>query len=174
LLGLIIIFLPIYISHYKMFIKIKKFNDFLSVFVDFIFLNILLIIIDSYTFNHIGTTHWFLNIALPITSSVYLILNIFLAIRFLKINRLLKTSIILFLFNLITYIIFPFIKFKNPYIQNEVNDFNVFKSDLSNWQSEVLLERNINCIIFLTILGLAICFLISGLFVHFIRKKKTK
>ena len=157
-----------------MFIKVKKFNDFLSVFVDFIFLNILLIIIDAYSFKTIGIAHWYFNIALPITASIYLILNLFLAIRFLKINRLLKTSIILFLFNLITYIIFPLIKFKNPYVQKEIDGFNVLKADFSNWQSGIPLERNINCIIFLTILGLSICFLISGLFVHFTRKKKTK
>ena len=42
LLGLIIIFIPIYISKYKAFEKIRKYNDFASMFIDFIVLNILL------------------------------------------------------------------------------------------------------------------------------------
>ena len=41
LLGLTIIFAPIYIAKYEVFSKIKKYNDFISVAVDFLMLNIL-------------------------------------------------------------------------------------------------------------------------------------
>ena len=41
LLGLIIIFAPIFTTKYEVFSKIKKYNDFISVSVDFLMLNIL-------------------------------------------------------------------------------------------------------------------------------------
>ena len=49
LLGLVIIFAPIYISKYKVFSKINKFNDFVSIAIDFVLLNVLLIIINRFT-----------------------------------------------------------------------------------------------------------------------------
>ena len=49
LLGLIIIFVPIYISKYNIFNKLRKFNDFVSLGVDFIVLNILLLVVYNFT-----------------------------------------------------------------------------------------------------------------------------
>lgn len=173
LLGLLIIFTPIYISKYKCFTKIKQYNDFVSFGIYFIALNLLLIVIDLYAINNnYSDTHWYLNTALPIVLVSYAILNLFLCVRFLKINKLLKTSIILLFVNIFVYIIPLFLKINNVAIQKEINDLNIFKADFTNWQVAITLEQNIHCIIFLTILLLSIIFFITGLITH-IKKNKV-
>ena len=164
LLGLTIIFMPIYISKYKLFEKIKKYNDFVSIAIDFILLNILLIVINICVSNYF----WYFKVALPITAIIYLVLNILLSIRFLKVNKLIKTSIILFIINVI-YIIPSFIKVKNISLQKELNELNIFKSNLNVWSGNII-KNNIHLIVFLTILACAIIFLIFGL----IATKKNK
>ena len=175
LFGLIIIFTPIYISKLKPFQKIKKFADFISVGIDFIALNILLIVIDIFTVtNGHANNHWFLKIALPITLISYCFLNILLCVRFLKTNKLIKTSIILFFIDSL-YLIPPFLKFKNPELQKELaHDTNIFKADFSRWIPDSTLDNNIHLIIALTLIGLAILFFISGLLLHSKRKKITQ
>ena len=174
LFGLVIIFMPIYISKYQIFSKIRNYNDFASIAIDFVVLNILLIVIDFYcVLGNYSHSHWYLNIAFPIVFVVYLILNLFLSVRFLKINKLLKTSIILFFINVL-YLIVPFIKVNNQYVQEELASLNVLKADFRNWQIEIPLQRNVHCIIFLTIAFLAFCFLISGVILSLIRKKEIK
>jgi len=174
LLVYVVIFMPIYISKYKVFAKINKFNDFVSIAIDFILLNILLIVIYRFTISN-GYTHnnWYLKIALPIVLIVYLLLNILLSTRFLKINRLLKTSIILFLIDIL-YFIIPFIKVDNINVQKELNQTNIFQADFGNWKSKISLENNIHCIIFLTILTLSVMFCITGLISHVKRKNQNK
>ena len=174
LLVFVVIFTPIYISKYKVFAKINKVNDFVSIAIDFILLNVLLIIIYRFTISN-GYTYnnWYLKIALPIVLIVYLFLNILLSVRFLKINRLLKTSIILFLIDIL-YFIVPFIKVDNINVQNELNQTNIFQSNFGNWKSEISLENNIHCIIFLTILTLSVIFFITGLIHHVKRKNQNK
>lgn len=171
LLGVIIIFAPIYISKYKFFSKINKFNDFVSIAIDFVMLNILLLVIYSFTTsNGYSNNNWYFKIALPIALIVYLYLNILLAIRFLKINRLLKTSIILFLIDII-YFIVPFIKVDNINMQKEINQINIFQANFGNWKSKISLENNIHCIIFLTIITLSIAFFIIGTIQHLKKEK---
>lgn len=174
LFGLIIIFIPIYISKFKIFEKVRKFNDFLSVGIDFVALNILLIVIDLFAVsNGYANNHWYLKIDLPITLGCYLFLNILLSVRFLKLNKLIKTSIILFLIDML-YLIPPFLKFKNVNLQKELShDMNIFKADFSQWIPDVTIDSNIHCIIALTLLGLAVLFLIFGLILHF-KRRKTK
>ncbi len=167
----VIVFTPIYISKYKVFSKIKKFNDFISLAIDFVVLNLLLFVIFSFTTaNGYSYNNWYLTIALPIVLAVYLFLNILLLVRFLKINRLLKTSIILFLINII-YFIIPFIKVNNANIQYEINQANIFNTNFSSWIPGISLENNIHCIIFLTIITLSIIFFITGIIRHLKRKK---
>ncbi len=172
LFGLIIIFMPIYISRYKIFEKVKKYTDFVSVGIDFVALNMLLIVIDIFSVtNKYANNHWFFKIAFPITLVSYLFLNILMAVRFLKINKLLKTSIILTLINSL-YLVPPCLKFKNPELQRNLShDMNIFKADFSRWIPEVTLDQNIHAIVALTLLGLAITFLIGGLLLYFKRKK---
>ena len=171
LLGVVIIFTPIYFSKYKVFAKIKKFADFISIGIDFVMLNLLLFVIYSFTIsNGYSNNNWYFKIALPVVLTVYLFLNILLAVRFLKINRLLKTSIILFLVSIL-YFIIPFIKVDNINIQKEINQINVFQANFGNWKSEISLENNIHCIIFLTIITLSIIFFITGIIRHLKRKK---
>ena len=173
LFGMIIIFTPIYISKYKVFSKVKKYNDFVSVAVDFAMLNVLLVTIYSYaTSQGYANSNWYLKLALPITLVCYLFLNILLAVRFLKVNKLIKTSIILFLIDSL-YFVVPLLKFKNPAVQKEINQINVFEADFSNWKPEITLENNIHCIIFLTLFVLVAVFLTIGIKCHFKRKNKS-
>ena len=166
LLGLVIIFVPIYIAKYDIFNKVKKYNDFVSIFIDFILLNVLLIVINNYTIVNGNSDYWYFSIALPIVLGVYLILNLLLSVRFLKVNKLLKTSIILFLINFFIYAIPPFIKVENPSFQKELDQTNVFKANLSNWQVDGCLENNVHLLIFLTILSLTIIFFVVGIILH--------
>ena len=174
LLGLVIIFTPIYISKYKVFAKIKKFADFISMGINFVMLNILLLVIYSFTIsNGYSNNNWYFKIALPIVLAIYLYTNILLAVRFLKINRYLKTSIILFLVDLI-YLIVPLLKVNNVKAQEEINQANIFKADFDNWNVEIPLENNIHCIMFLITTSLSIIFLITGIIRYLKRKNDTK
>ena len=173
LLGLVIIFIPIYIAKYEVFSKIKKYNDFISVAVDFLMLNILLIVINAYTLkNGYADGWWYFKIALPIVCGVYLALSIIMSVRFLKINRWLKASIVLTLSNAFLYIPPLFIKVRNTESQKEINDLNIFKADLSSWQAGATIEQNIHLIVCLTLLFLALVFLTIGLIRHYRRNKK--
>jgi len=170
LLGLVIIFVPIYISKFKIFAKIKKYNDFISVGIDFYILNMLLIVCDIYSIiNNYTMQHWYLKIALPIVFVIYVMLNILLSIRFLKTNKLIKTSVILFLINIFLFIPPMFIKVDNVNLQNELNDWNIFKANFKSWSTYI--DNNISLIICLSLLGLGILFLIVGLL---IQNKKLK
>ncbi len=167
LLGLTIIFIPIYIAKYEVFSKIKKYNDFISVAVDFLMLNVLLIVTNAYTVvNDYADGWWYFKIALPIVLCVYLALNIIMSVRFLKINRFLKTSIVLLLSNAFLYLPPLFIKVKNLEAQKEIDEINIFKADLSSWKADAALENNIHLIICLTLLLLALVFLAIGLIRH--------
>ncbi len=167
LLGLTIIFLPIIISKYKIFNKIKKFTDFVCVFVDFVLLNVLLIIIENYT----GLT-WYLSLALPIVLVVYLIINLLLCVRFLRLNKLIKTSILLTLITIFTYIPPTFIKVNNLALQKEIEDINILNANLSTWAGDII-GTNVHLIIFLTLILTAIIFLISGLIKN-LKNKRAK
>ncbi|MBQ9795542.1 MAG: helix-turn-helix transcriptional regulator [Clostridia bacterium] len=172
LFGMIVIFTPIYISKFNVFSKLKKFGDFISVGINFVALNILLIVIDLFSvLNGYTDNHWFLKIAFPITLAVYCFLNILLCVRFLKANKLIKTSIILFIIDLL-YLIPPFLKFKNPELQKELaHDTNIFKANFSSWKTDVTLDNNIHCIIALSLLVLSLIFFVCGLILHYHRKK---
>jgi transcriptional regulator with XRE-family HTH domain len=169
LLAFVIIFTPIYISKYKLFEKIRWQTDFVSVAICYVMLNILLIATDIYSVvNGYSKNHWYLSLGFPITLVCYLILSLMMCVRFLKINKLLKTSIILYLIDLL-HLCIPFIKIKNK----EISDCNIFKADLSNWKVDVTLEQNVHLIIFLSLLLIASIFLIFGLIKHFKTKKQV-
>ena len=174
LLGLTIMFTPIYIAKYDVFAKIRKYNDFISVAVDFVLLNVLLIVINDYTItNGYSNNWWYLKIALPIVLGVYLVLNLLLSVRFLKINKFLKTSIMLFLIDVFMYLPPLFIKVKNPAIQKEIDDINISKANFFSWEVDVTLENNIHLILFLTLLFLSAVFLVIGLIRYSKSKKQT-
>ena len=173
LLGLIIVFAPIYIARYKCFAKINKFNDFASVGMDFVLLNLLLVVIDRYTVaNGFAEGSWYLKLAFPIASAVYLILNLLLCVRFLKVNRFIKTSAILFAIDAILYLPPMFLRVNNPWAQGEIDDANILKADFSCWQADACLENNVNLIVFLSLLLISLSFLAVGLILHFRRDRK--
>ena len=173
--GLVIIFAPIYITKLKLFSKIKKYADFVSIGVDFIILNILLIVINIYsvTNNYTANNYWYFKIALPIVITIYIFLNLILCVRFIKMNRFLKTSLVLFLIDLFCYTPPLFLKSKNQAFKEMLNDANVFNSNLSSWKVNYI-DANIHCIICLTLLGLSLIFLITGLIRHIKRKNENK
>lgn len=172
LFGLVIIFMPIYISKYRVFEKIKKYNDFISLAIDFVVLNILFLTIYGYSkANGYVGFNWYFKIALPIALSVYLIVNALVSVRFLKLNRFLKTSLVLFLIDIL-YVVVSFIKVGNLEVQKEIEQANIFKADFSNWISEVSLENNIHAIIALTILLFSVVFFVVGL-LRYLKKRKN-
>jgi len=156
--ALITVFTPIYITKYNVFKTIRMYADYISVFISFVFLNILLIVINAYS-----NGSWYLKIALPICLAVLIVVNLLLCVRFLKVNKLIKTSIILFLTSLFVYIPPLFIKVKNTFIQKEIAQLNIFNANFSKWVVDANLETNIHCIIFITLLILSVLFLIFGL-----------
>ena len=176
LFGMILIFTPIYLSKYKVFENIKRYKDFVSIGIDYLVLNLLLIVIDFYSVgNNYTANHWYLNIALPITTIFYLILNILFCVKFLKTNKFLKTSIVLLLIDIFLYIPPMFIKLKDKNLQEElIDDVNILKSNLAVWKTEATQDNNIHCIIALTLVCLAVIFAIIGLILHLKRKKQNK
>ena len=174
LFALIIVFVPIYIAKYKVFSKIKKHADFISIGIDFVMLNILLVVIYSFTkLNGYTNYNWYLKIAFPIALIFYLFLNILLSVKFLKTNKLFKTSIILFLINFALLIPPMFIKVENKYLQEEIDDLNILRANLNHWIPDETLENNIALILFLTLSLSAITLLILGLQSHIKRKNKS-
>ena len=166
-LGLLMIFAPIYISKYNLFAKIKKYNDFVSIGIVFIMLNVLLIVINLFSIaNGYTNNFWYLSLALPIVAFVYFALNVLLCTRFLKTNKLIKTSSVLFFVNLFLFVPPLFVTVSNPNAQKEIDKMNILGADFSNWQSDANMQQNIFCIIFLTILILAIIFFVSGIIKH--------
>ena len=173
LFGIVIIFMPIYIAKYKVFGPIKKYGDFVALGIDFGMLNILLIVCDLYAVSHnYVAKHWYFTYGLPIAFVIYAILNVLLCIKFIKTNKLIKTSIVLTLINLFAYIPPLFLKFKNSTLQREfVDEMNIFKANLSNWTTGYI-DTNIHCIVALTLLGLSVLFLLGGLLLHLKYKKQ--
>ena len=175
LLGVVIVFAPIYITKYKVFAKIKKYNDFVSIGLDFVILNLLLVAINLFT-NSNNSTHnnWYIRIALPITLVVYVIINILICVKFLKVNKLLKTSIILFLINLFLYLPPMFIKVNNTFVQTDIiDDANIMKANFAVWQGDII-DNNIHAIICVTLTTLAIIFLVVGLMRYLKIKRQNK
>lgn len=172
LLALVIVFTPIYISKYDIFKKVRWQKDFISVAVCYVMLNILLIATNIYcVVNGYSKSHWYFSIGFPITLVCYLILSLMMCVRFLKINKLAKTSFVLFFIDIL-YLFVPLINSKNKNLHSEISDFNIFKADLSNWNVDVTLERNVHLIVFLSLLFIATIFLTFGLIKHFETKKK--
>ncbi|MBE7079173.1 MAG: helix-turn-helix transcriptional regulator [Clostridiales bacterium] len=172
LLGCVTVFLPIYIARYQIFSKIKRFNDFISIGVDFVLLNVMLIVIDGYAVRGgFALNHWYFSIALPIVAYVYFALNLLLCVRFLKVNSLIKTAAVLLLIPLFVYIPPLFLHSENAAVQKELDSVNIFQADFSIWRGEVVIERNVHCIVVLSLVLLGILFLVGGLAYH-IKKKK--
>ena len=175
LLGLVMIFMPIYIAKYDIFTKVRKYNDFVSVAIDFVVLNLLLVIIDIFAVsNGFANAHWYFTIALPIVAVIYLILNMLMMTRFLKINRFFKTGIILFAIEILVYIVPQFIKTNNSGLQSEIEDANIFKANFAIWHGGHMIERNIHLIIALSMLGIAIIFTLVGFIRHYTKKNNNE
>ena len=167
LFGLSLIFTPIYIAKYDVFNKIKKYNDFVSIGLDFILLNVLLVIINL---NTLDFGWWYIKIALPIVFVIYLIINILLSVRFIKTNRFVKTGIILFLINVFIYVPPMLINVKNIEVQKEIDQANILNANFSDWQADGHIENNIHLIVALSLLTLSIIFFGVGIMKL---KKKT-
>ena len=150
-----------------MFNKIKKYNDFVSIGLDFILLNVLLVIINL---NTLDFGWWYIKIALPIVFVIYLIINILLSVRFIKTNRFVKTGIILFLISVFIYVPPMLINVKNIEVQKEIDQANILNANFSDWQVDGHIENNIHLIVALSLLTLSIIFFGVGIMKL---KKKT-
>lgn len=174
LLPLFMIFTPIYIAKFKIFKIFRKISDFATVGISSGILTLLLIIIDAYSVsNGYCSEHWFFTIATPITLTITVILNLLLSVKFIRTNKLVKTSIILSIINVL-FLVAPLIKLDNTNAQKEIDDFNIFKANLATWNADATLENNIALIVFLTLLTLSVIFLIFGLVKHLKNKKQVK
>jgi transcriptional regulator with XRE-family HTH domain len=170
--ALSFIFIPIYINKYKVFERVRAYADFLSLTLDFVLVNLLLLSIDNYTVKHgFSPSHWFIPIALPITIFVFLTICLLVSTRFLPINRLFKTGLVLFVSAIILYGTPLLIKSDNPAMQDTLNGFNILLADLSNWHTDAPLGSNIHLIIFLSAMLVAFAFLLAGLLLH---RRKSK
>ena len=137
----------------------------------FIVLNILLITINVFTYtNGKSTKIWYPSVAFPISFIIYLLVNLLVSVRFLKLNKFLKTSIILYAIDFLTYLPPLFLKARTTSGQQKLNDINIFKADLSRWTIDVL-ENNVHLLVFLTLFALATIFLFIGLIRYFIKRK---
>ncbi len=149
---------------------IKRFNVYFSLFIDYVTLLLLLLIINNYV-----NGHWFLDFALPLCSFIFAILFLVVSIKFIKVNKYIKTSLILLLCNL-AYISFTeflnwLIGFKFPNITSNIN--RIFNANLSDWSSDLLISDNTSFIIVLTITAVAISFLIYGI-IKQVKDEKNK
>ena len=169
LLGFAIVFIPIYVAKYDIFAKLRKHNDFVSIAVDFVLLNALLITINAFCIKNGTSGLWYSKVALPIAATTYLAINILLCVKFIKTNKLIKTSLVLLLANVFVYTPPLLIKSNNPALQQELNEMNILLANLSNWEAGGNIENNVHLIVFLTILATAVAFMIAGL----LKKKKT-
>lgn len=153
------IFIPIYLSRYKVFSKIKKYGDFISIGIDYILLFVTMNIIQSFTIkNGYTEKEWCYKIGMPILSALYIVLNILLW----KVNKLIKSGLILAIIDLLLYLPSMFIKSKNAFIQNEIlNDANILKSNFACWRGEYL-DNNVHFVIFLTLAFLSIVLFVLG------------
>ena len=61
---------------------------------------------------------------------------------------------------------------KNQNLQNEIDDANIFRANFSSWSTHV--DENVSCIIFLTLVGVAVAFLVVGLIKRYLKKKWEK
>ena len=164
LFGLAVLFTPIYIAKYAVFERVRKYNDFLSLLVDFLGLNGLLLLINGYTLAAgYASRWWYCSIALPIVAGIYLSLNLLLSIRFLKTNRFVKTGLVLLLTDVFLYLPPLFLKLNDPALQKELNDANVLRADLLSWEIGVTLENNVHLLICLTLLLLSAAFCTVGM-----------
>ena len=96
-----------------------------------------------------------------------------MCVRFINVNKLIRTGIILFGICLL-YCVPPLLHFRNDKLQSEIESMNVFKADLSCWNGGDLIGRNVNLIILLSVLVVAVVFLIVGLLVHINQSKNNK
>ena len=81
--------------------------------------------------------------------------------------------IILFLINLL-YLIVPLIRLDNIEAQKEIEEINIFKADFSNWSGDGFIDRNVHCIITLSLLCVGTVFLVVGLVLYFPQRNRKE
>jgi RsiW-degrading membrane proteinase PrsW (M82 family) len=91
-------------------------------------------------------------------------------VRFIKVNKLLKTVIVLAIVSLISIVLPVVIKVDDISIQSEIDDCNIFEANFNAWTVDNI-NNNVFCIIAMVLVGLTIAFVASGLISHFRRKK---
>lgn len=105
LVGMAMIFTPIYIAKLECFSRVRKHNAFITLGVDFLLTNILLLSIFIYTVvKGLAKSNWYLTLGLPISALVYLVFALFVSVKFLRTNRLVKTGVVFYILMVISYL----------------------------------------------------------------------
>lgn len=170
LFGLIVVFFPIYAAKYDIPSKIKFGKAlplrFVTLFIDFIALNALLLIIRAHV-----NGDWYLSVALPITLIAYFIMNVYFAISKLKTLKTIKVGIMLFL-TAFLYLI-PSIIPESAANDSALSEIRIINANFSIWNG-VYVSRNTNCLVFLAILFSAVlCLTVGLILLHRTRKAKN-
>lgn len=161
--AFIMVFTPIYISKIKIFAPLKKINAYISLLLGTISLVVLLAEINEFALkNGYAKNGWFINLALPLTAIAYLVLNILISIKYIRINALFRASIIVFICGII-YFLPSLITTKWERVNNVLLEINVLKSNFSVWKGETI-SQNVHLIILITIFLTSIALFIGGLF----------
>ena len=101
-----------------------------------------------------------------VSSLIYASILLLVSIKFLKFNKFLKTSIILFLSDVFSALFALFIpdfiarRFPNAEIENK---YELFKLNLSDWSTSELISNNVMNIIFCVVLIISIIFAVVGI-----------
>lgn len=160
ILGFIMVFLPIYIGIYCKEKAIRKLNSVICVFIDTV-LTIAMLFIICKKIN--GS--WFGGFALPVTLFCGLFAILISVISVINFSKLLKTSIILFLFIPFSLSAYQIIKILGEKKFNtEFSD--IYPFDFLNWEDKMI-GSNVIAIILFTVLAVAIAFLICYLIKKF-------
>lgn len=93
LVGFIMVFLPIYIKVYNLPEIIKNNNTLFSIITDSVLIFLLLLFLEKST-----SGEWFISFAVPTFLYALIIPFAFIVVHYLKINKLLKTGILTFIF----------------------------------------------------------------------------
>lgn len=155
--GLSVLFLPFVINNIWLPKPLSEQKTLLCFSIDTALLFLMLFVCDIYT--HGG---WFFNIALPITAfSLILPWAMMIIIRYTSLNNFFKASACFALGAVFEYFIQGII---NITLGIKPDSFG-FQYNFRNW-SDTYISGNINAIIFFTLLGIAVLFLIAGILVN--------
>jgi len=159
-----IVFLPIYFSHYNVPQFFKQHNALISIVIDIVLLILMLLLINNST-----SGNWF-GFALKMTLYTSIIpLSFVVVCRYLKASKLLKSSILTFIF--VPFLIGGYFITKSL-VQKTfgVKIDEIVLPNFLDWSTSTMISSNVAGIIILCLIAVSIIFLL----IHFVKKTKNK